>query len=181
MIFFAEDPAEVAPIAVSTDLAGASLASTQGQASVSLGTLSGASNLLLDVAAVQPGTQEQTGGGKGVADMLQLLSFVSAGQVVGFEALYLSDKGGPGLPNPGFPTHPTFCSTMPVNEPACAPGQPNSVFVKTGALMSFFENVTLPGTSGSTALEVEIRSPCNRCPSPRPWCCSHRGCWRSWP
>jgi hypothetical protein len=159
LISFTEDPAEVAPIAVATDLTGATKASTLGNASLSLGNVTGTGNFLLNIALIQQGTGQQTGGGKGVSDILELLSFVSGGSVVGFEAIYLSDKGGPGLPNPGFPAHPTYCSTLGGPEPVCPPGQPNSEFEKTGGVMSFSELVTVPGGSGPTALEVDIRSP----------------------
>lgn len=158
LISFTEDPAEIAPIAITTDFSGATKASTLGKASVSLGNVTGTGNFLLNIALIQAGSGQQTGGGKGVSDILELLSFVSGSSVVGFEAIYLSDKGGPGLPNPGFPAHPTYCSTLGGPEPACAPGQPNSEFSKTGGLLSFFDTVTLPGASGPTDLELDIRS-----------------------
>ncbi|HVJ55269.1 MAG TPA: hypothetical protein VM689_22605 [Aliidongia sp.] len=165
-ISFTEDPAETAPIAVSTDLAGATIDTSLGRATVSIGSLTGQSTSLLDIALVQPGTASQTGGGKGVADILQLLSFISNGNVVGFEAIYLSDEGGQGLANPGFPGNPTFCSTMPVNEPVCAPGQPNSEFIKTGAPLSFDEALTLPGIDGLTDIAVTVQSPLQDLPVP---------------
>ena len=166
LISFTEDPAEVTPIAIATDLAGATTASTLASATLSLGTLTGTETTLLDIALIQPGTNAQTGGGKGVSDILKLESFSSAGSVVGFEAIYLSDKGGPGLPNPGFPANPTFCSTAGGPEPACLPGHPNSEFVKTGAPLSFSETVTLPGASGPTSLEIDIKSPLESVPEP---------------
>jgi hypothetical protein len=159
LISFTEDPAELAPVAVSTDLAGATTASTLGNASVSLGNVTGTGSFLLNIALIQQGTGQQTGGGKGVSDILELLSFVSGSSVVGFEAIYLSNEGKSGLPNPGFPAHPTYCSTLGGPEPVCPPSQPNSEFEKTGGLMSFSELVTVPGGSGPTALEVDIRSP----------------------
>jgi hypothetical protein len=166
LISFTEDPAEVAPIAITTDLAGATEASTLGSATLTLGAVTGGGTTLLDIALIQPGTNAQTGGGKGVSDILKLQSFSSGGSVVGFEATYLSDRGGPGLSNPGFPAHPTFCSTAGGPEPACPPSQPNSEFVKTGALMSFLETVTLPGVPGPTSLAVDILSPLQAVPEP---------------
>ncbi len=159
LISFTEDPAEIAPIAIGTDLAGATLASTLGAASLSLGNVTGTGSVLFNIALIQQGTGQQTGGGKGVSDILELLSFVSGSSVIGFEAIYLSDHGGLGLNNPGFPAHPAYCSTLGGPEPACPPGQPNSEFEKTGGLMSFSATVTLPGAADPTPLEIDVRSP----------------------
>jgi hypothetical protein len=167
-ISFVEDPAEVAPIKVTTDIAGATVSSTLGTASVSIGVVTGTGALVLDIALIQPGTTDKTGGGEEVSDILRLLSFESGGKVVGFEAIYLSNEGEIGLPNPGFPMNPTFCSTTPGpgNRPKCGPNQPNSEFVKTGAPIAFLESVTLPGAAGPAELTVNVQSPLQDVPEP---------------
>jgi hypothetical protein len=164
-ISFTEDHNWLVPIGVSTDLAGAAITSSLTQATLSLGDLSGASSVVLNIALVQSGTESQTGGGKGVSDILKLLSFVTNGVVVGFEAIYLSDAGGMGLANPGFPANPTYCSTTPGDGGACAPGVPNSEFHKTGAPLVFVESVGLPSI-GPTALEIDVQSPLQGVPEP---------------
>jgi hypothetical protein len=172
------------PILVqSTDLAGALSSSTINSttgfpagfatsdaiATLSLGNVSGIGTSLLDIALVETGTKQKTGGGEGVSDILQLLSFSQSGTVIGLEAIYTSNEGKQGLPNPGFsshPSNPTFCSTTPVNEPLCPPGQPNSEFFKTGAVLSFTEAVILPNTTESTDVTLNVLSPLQRVPEP---------------
>jgi hypothetical protein len=101
-ISFIEDPAGIAPIVVNTDIAGATIATGIESASLSLGNVTGPSTLLLKRAMTNLGTMTMEGGGGGVSDLLELVSFVSNGATVGFLATFQSDPET--SPETGIPT-----------------------------------------------------------------------------
>ena len=102
IISFSEPLTGVAPIAVSTDIVGATIRMSAESASVSVGNISGPSTVLLKRAMVNQGTGTGEGGGMGVSDVLELDSFVSDGATVGFLATFLSDPDT--APERGIPT-----------------------------------------------------------------------------
>ena len=104
-ISFSEDPNGTAPIAVATDIVGATIMTGLEFASLSLGNVTGASTLLFRRQMTNMGTMTGEGGGGGVSDVLTLSSFVSAtGATVGFQATFQSDSETGISPPPGnFP------------------------------------------------------------------------------
>ena len=103
-ISFSEDPNEILPIAVSTDITGATIVASLESASLSLGTVTGTPTLLFRRQMTNMGTMTGEGGGMGVSDVLSLFAYVSGGTTVGFQATFQSD-GETGIsPPPGnFP------------------------------------------------------------------------------
>ena len=110
-ISFSEDPNETAPIAVTTDIAGATITSSIESASLTLGNVSGPATLLFRRQMINMGTMTMEGGGNGVSDVLTLESFASTGPVatiVGFRATFQSDTETGISPPPGnFPANVT--------------------------------------------------------------------------
>src|SRR5262249_49458942 len=105
-ISFVEDPLDVAPIVVNTDIAGAVITTGVESASLTLGNVMGPSTLIIAKAPIQPGSSQREGGGMGVSDILDLFTFLSpSGGTVGFQALFLSDDEN-GLNTPGNLTPP---------------------------------------------------------------------------
>jgi PEP-CTERM motif len=101
-ISFSEDPSGTAPIAVSTDIAGAVIGTGVESASLSLGTVTGPSTLLFRRQMINTGAMTAEGGGNGVSDILQLDSFSSeSGVTVGFRATFRSDPDT--VPEMGLP------------------------------------------------------------------------------
>jgi hypothetical protein len=103
-ISFSEDPNGIAPIAVTTDIGGATTTSSIESASLSLGNVTGPSTLLFRRQMTNQGTMTGEGGGGGVSDVLSLFSFVAGGATVGFQATFQSDAATGISPPPGnFP------------------------------------------------------------------------------
>jgi len=103
-ISFSEDPNGTAPILVSTDVVGASIAAGVEVGSLSLGDVTGPSTLIFRRQMVNTGTMTQEGGGNGVSDVLSLFSFTAGVSVVGFLATFQSDSETGISPPPGnFP------------------------------------------------------------------------------
>jgi hypothetical protein len=147
VISFLEDPAGTAVIGVSTDITGAVITTSIESASVSVGSVTGASTLIIAKALIQPGSMQREGGGMGVSDILDLFTFLSpAGAPVGFQAVFQSD-GENGLNNPGNLTPPDI--------------------VETGSNQLVFSgSVTLPGGAGPTQLTVSAQSDVDVVPEP---------------
>jgi hypothetical protein len=129
---------------------------------VSFGNLSGPRALLGDVALILPGSEEMTGGGKGVADVLRVFEFGASG----LEVVYISNEGGFGLPNPGFnPKNMVvntgeFCRATPSDGPPCPPGKATNEFVESSGLRTLFaEPVVLPAPNGPVDLSVAVALP----------------------
>jgi hypothetical protein len=101
-ISFSEDPAGTAPIAVSTDIVGATITTGIESASLSVGNVTSLGTLLLKRAMTNQGTMTMVGGGGGVSDVLELDSFMSNGATVGFLATFQSDPET--IPERGIPT-----------------------------------------------------------------------------
>ena len=85
-ISFIEDPAGIAPLVANTDIAGATIATSVDSASVSVGNVTMPSTLIVAKALTQPGSMQREGGGAGLSDILDLVTFVSDGVTVGFRA-----------------------------------------------------------------------------------------------
>ncbi len=143
IISFSEPLTGIAPIAVITDIVGATISTSAEMASVSLGETSGLSTVLLKRAMVNVGTGTGEGGGMGVSDILELDSFVSDGVTVGFLATFLSDPDT--VPERGIPT-PTDLTLPNIREDG-------TLQLLTPADFT----VTLPGV-GAVALAVSARS-----------------------
>jgi PEP-CTERM motif len=109
IISFSEPLTGIAPIAVITDIVGATITTSVEKASLSLGDTSGQSTVLLKRAMVNQGTGTGEGGGMGVSDILELDSFTSDGEAVGFLATFQSDPSA--IPERGIPTPPDL--TLP--------------------------------------------------------------------
>jgi hypothetical protein len=91
MISFSDDPNEAAPIAVTTDIVGATISASIEFSSLSFGDVTGTPTLLFR--RQMTGTMAGEGGGIGVSDVLQLFNFVSpTGATVGFQATFQSDS-----------------------------------------------------------------------------------------
>ena len=138
-ISFLEDPLDIAPITVSTDISGAVTTSLES-ATLDVGNVTGPFiRLIIAKALIQPGSMEE-GGGQGVSDVLELFDFFSDDSfdtTVGFKALFKSDnENGIGAEDL---TPPDIVET----------GSPQVVFSGT---------VTLPGTPGLTSLTVNVQS-----------------------
>ena len=105
VISFSENPAGTAPIAVNTDIAGATITTSIESASLSIGNITGPSTLLFRRQMTNMGTMTGEGGGGGVSDVLELDTFVSAaGATVGFRATFESNSETGISPPPGnFP------------------------------------------------------------------------------
>ena len=143
MISFSEPLTSIAPIAVSTDIVGATITMSAESASVSVGVISGPSTLLLKRAMTNQGTGTGEGGGMGVSDILELDSFVSDGATVGFLATFLSDPDT--VHERGIPT-PTDLTLPNIREDG-------TLQLLTPADFT----ATLPGV-GAVALAVSARS-----------------------
>jgi PEP-CTERM motif len=143
IISFSEDQNGTAPIAVNTDIAGATITTSVESASLGVGNITGPSTLLLKRAMTNQGTMTMEGGGGGVSDVLELDSSVSNGATVGFLATFLSDaETSPerGIPTPQGLTQPNIL-------------EDGTLQLLTPAAFS----VTLPGV-GVVNLEVSAQS-----------------------
>ena len=102
-----EDPNGTAPIAVATDIVGATIMTGLEVASLSLGTVTGPSTLLFRRQMTNMGTMTGEGGGGGVSDVLSLFSFapppvdLTPVLTVGFLATFQSDSETGISPPPG--------------------------------------------------------------------------------
>ena len=143
IISFSEPLTGIAPIAVITDIVGATITTSAETASVSVGDVSGPGTLLLKRAMVNQGTGTGEGGGMGVSDILELDSFVSDGVTVGFLATFLSDPDT--VPERGIPT-PADLTLPNIREDGT---------LQLLTLADF--TVTLPGV-GAVPLAVSARS-----------------------
>jgi hypothetical protein len=143
VIGFSEPLTGAAPIAVTTDIAGATMTASAETASVRLGDVSGQSTLLLKRAMTNQGTGTGEGGGMGVSDLLEIDSFVSGGVTVGFLATFQSDSSA--SPERGIPT-PTDLTLPNIREDG-------TLQLLTPADFT----ATLPGI-GPVALAVSARS-----------------------
>src|SRR5262245_56404601 len=103
-ISFSEDPNGTVAILVSTDIVGASIATSLESANLSLGDVTGLGTLIFRRQMTNMGTMTQEGGGNGVSDVLSLFSVTTGGSVVGFLATFQSDSETGISPPPGnFP------------------------------------------------------------------------------
>jgi hypothetical protein len=130
---------------------------------ISLGTIDGPGTLIGDAALILPGSEQMTGGGKGVADILRVLSF---GSGTGLEVIYTSNENGFGLANPGFSTTNKvtntgeFCQQTPTDGPPCPVGKATNEFVEEPSLVTLFDQtVTLPAPNGTLELIVAVSVP----------------------
>jgi PEP-CTERM motif len=143
IISFSEPLTGIAPIAVITDIVGATITTSAEKASLSLGDTSGPGTVLLKRAMTNQGTGTGEGGGMGVSDILELDSFTSDGVTVGFLATFLSDPET--VPERGIPTPPDL--TLPNIR------EDGTLQLLTAADFT----ATLPGV-GAVALAVSARS-----------------------
>ena len=100
-ISFSEDPNDTAPIAVTTDIPGATITTSVEEASLSVGIVMGGSTLFFRRQMTNMGAMTQEGGGNGVSDVLSLFGFTTPVATIGFLATFQSD-GQTGIsPPPG--------------------------------------------------------------------------------